>query len=177
MYKDDAGYKARKATLESKRDKEIAESRLVKDKNVFDNSTKGAVERGNTILDKILLLLKKQLKGEKFTDKDEATVEKEHAKQSAKKGMSPGAKRALGAAGAGLMAGVTSGASKTTVGDSSVDKLWKKTGQTVEADAADKAIKGVASGVLAGVGTYFLGPLGGMLGNLLGGALGDLFSV
>lgn len=176
MYKDDAGYKARKATLESKRDKEIAESRLVKDKNVFDNSTKGAVERGNTILDKILLLLKKQLKGEKFTDKDEATVEKEHAKQSAKKGMSPGAKRALGAAGAGLMAGVTSGASKTTVGDSSVDKLWNKTGQTVEADAADKAIKGVASGVLAGVGTYFLGPLGGMLGNLLGGALGDLFS-
>lgn len=176
MYKDDAGYKARKATLESERDKEIAESRLVKDKNVFDNSTKGAVERGNTILDKIFLLLKKQLEGEKFTAEDESSIDEKHAAQTTKKAMSPKAKRALGAAGAGITAAITAGATKNTVGDSMADKLWNKTGQTVEADVADKAIKGATTGVLAGVGTYFGGPLGGMLGNLLGSTLGDLFT-
>lgn len=42
----------------------------------------------------------------------------------------------------------------------------------VESNTPDRIITGVASGVLSGVGTYFLGPIGGMLGNVIGNEFG-----
>lgn len=64
----------------------------------------------------------------------------------------------------GSISGLFNGGWK--VGDTSVNDI--------ESDLTDRAITGAASGVLAGLGTAFLGPLGGMIGNILGDELGTL---
>lgn len=97
------------------------------------------------------------------------------------KPLSLGAQSALTGLASGAMAGMTAAMSMNEVGgnNSWASSFINKTGQTVEADAADKAIAGVTEGAITGafsaipvVGS-FLGPL---MGELVGGPLGDLFT-
>ena len=48
--------------------------------------------------------------------------------------------------------------------------------QVVEETAGDKIVRTISSGVLAGVGGYFLGPFGAMLGQTLGEGFASMFS-
>lgn len=97
------------------------------------------------------------------------------------KPLSLGTQSALTGLASGAMAGMTAAMSMNEVGgnNSWASSFINKTGQTVEADAADKAIAGVTEGAITGafsaipfVGS-FLGPL---MGELVGGPLSDLFT-
>lgn len=97
------------------------------------------------------------------------------------KPLSLGAQSALTGLASGAMAGMTAAMSMNEVGgnNSWASSFINKTGQTVEADMADKAIAGVTEGAITGafsaipvVGS-FLGPL---MGELVGGPLSDLFT-
>lgn len=81
---------------------------------------------------------------------------------------------------AALLAGIASGVSGFVTGPSNAYSKGlygtKDVGiDDIESDAADKAINGVLTGGLAALGTYFLGPIGGVLGNIIGNEFGTLF--
>ena len=83
----------------------------------------------------------------------------------------------LGAVGTGAIAGLTTAVTTSEVnGVSFMGMQLAGNGQTVEADAADKAIAGVTTGALTAVGTLIGGSLGAMIGSVLGDVLGQVFT-
>lgn len=81
---------------------------------------------------------------------------------------------------AALLSGIASGVSGFVTGPSNAYSKGlygtKDVGiDDIESDVADRAINGVLTGGLAALGTYFLGPIGGMIGNAVGNELGTLF--
>lgn len=62
------------------------------------------------------------------------------------------------------------------VGSSGLAGLLNQTGQTIQEDAADKTVGVALTGIGAGVGAAFFGPIGGMIGQFIGDGLGGLFS-
>lgn len=83
-------------------------------------------------------------------------------------------------AAASALAGIASGVSGFVTGPNNAYSKGlygtKDVGiDDIESDVADRAINGALTGGLAALGTYFLGPIGGMLGNIVGNELGTLF--
>lgn len=116
-----------------------------------------------------------QKKQEAFIQAELAQKEKEQAaKKEDSSASSSGGKGGRLATGivTGITTGVTSGLTTPDAGGGTWGSLFNDTGQTVQADTADKALTGVITGSLAGAGAAFLGPLGAMLGQIVG----DFFS-
>ena len=75
-----------------------------------------------------------------------------------------------------ISAVVTNALTTKQVGASGLGKFVNTTDQTVEETTSDKIGRTLASGALAAVGGYFLGPLGAMLGQTLGEGFAGMFS-
>ena len=75
-----------------------------------------------------------------------------------------------------ISAVVTNALTTKQVGASGLGKLVNTTDQTVEETTGDKIGRTLASGALAAVGGYFLGPLGAMLGQTIGEGVASIVS-
>ena len=115
----------------------------------------------------------------KLIQKDNAQEAKETAQVSGgagatKKGKGSGVLKSVGA---GAVAGLTSALTTTEVnGVSFMGIQLAGNGQSVAADAGDRAIAGVTTGALTALGTAIGGPLGSMIGSVVGDMLGQVFT-
>lgn len=75
-----------------------------------------------------------------------------------------------------ISAVITNALTTKQVGASGLGKLVNTTDQTVEETTGDKIGRTLASGALAAIGGYFLGPLGAMLGQTIGEGAASIVS-
>lgn len=121
--------------------------------------------------------LNRRVSAARIQEAENAELEMQKLEESQKIGARRS--RLTGAAAAGIGAGLMAAINKSTIGNGAFDRLWNKTGQTVEADAGDKAIQGVSTAVSTGLMSAIpgVGPiLGPILGPIIGDGIGGLFT-